>query len=78
MATIGSTTRASEFAALPAVFPNGSARQLRVQYRTSTANHWSRFGVFSRRSQAVACVDRLRAGGYTARLLEIRVVPVAG
>jgi hypothetical protein len=57
---------------------DGIARQYRVQICTSTAAGWRKFGVYSRRSQALACVQRLQAGGYPARLLDIRVAPAAG
>jgi hypothetical protein len=62
----------------PAVIPIGVARQIRVQFRGSPAGGWQRFGVYSQRVQAEACVARLRAGGYSARLLDFRRTPVAG
>jgi hypothetical protein len=57
---------------------SGVARQYRVQICTSTAAGWRQFGVYSRRSHAIACVERLQAGGYPARLVDIRVAPAAG
>ncbi|RIK75464.1 MAG: hypothetical protein DCC68_21090 [Planctomycetota bacterium] len=62
----------------PTVIPIGVARHVRVQFRGSPTGAWRRFGVYSRRSQAVACVDRLRAGGYSARLVDFQRMPVAG
>lgn len=61
-----------------AVFPGGLARQIRVQIRSAAAGRWAQFGVFSRPATARACVARLRAGGYAARIVEIRMTPVAG
>lgn len=62
----------------PAVIPIGAARQIRVQFRGSPNLDWQRFGVYARRAQAEACVARLKAGGYSARLLDFRRTPVAG
>src|SRR5690349_21167316 len=57
---------------------DGIARQYRVQICTSIAAGWQKFGVYTRRSQAIACVERLQAGGYPARMLDVRVAPAAG
>lgn len=62
----------------PTVIPIGVARHVRVQFRGSPAGAWRRFGVYARRSQAEACVARLRAGGYSARLVDFQRMPVAG
>jgi hypothetical protein len=62
----------------PAVIPIGAARQIRVQFRGTPTLGWQRFGIYARRAQAEACVARLRAGGYSARLLDFRRTPVAG
>jgi hypothetical protein len=63
---------------IAAVVAGGAARQIRVQFRGSPTLGWRKFGVYSRRRDAESCAERLRAGGYAARVLEMRVAPVAG
>jgi hypothetical protein len=60
------------------VFPSGTARQFRVQYLASHATGWRKFAVYPRRNQAEACVAKLQAGGYEARMVDYRYFPVAG
>ena len=55
----------------------GVVRNFRVQVRDSSSCDWQMYSAFRRRSDAESCIDALRIGGVSARLVDCDRCPTA-
>jgi len=55
----------------------GLPRQYRVQYQSTSEEHWRLYGTYRNAQQAQACVHLLHDRGYKARFVPYSISPAA-